>query len=75
MMSIEIGNLLLGGYTVTETEHNEDGEVVYIELRREYLDQGEDIRAFYVDELKEEHTYFDKIDFVSRKYEDIYFDV
>ena len=73
-MSNEIGRLLLDGYEVTETGYTDDGEVNYLELKKDYLDQETETRSFYVDELREEKSIFDKINFVNRSYEDVYFD-
>lgn len=74
IMGTEIGRLILDGYEVTETGYTDDGEVYYLELKKDYLDQETETRAFYVDELREEKAVFDKINFVNRKYEDVYFD-
>lgn len=74
IMSTEIGRLFLDGYEVTETGYTDDGEVNYLELKKDYLDQETETRAFYVDELREEKSIFDKINFVNRSYEDVYFD-
>lgn len=74
-MSTEIGNLLLDGFELTETGYDDEGKVNYLEFKKDYLDQETETRAFYVDELRRERSVFDRINFVTRNYDDTYFDM